>query len=486
MHSSLARRLALAAVIVMSVSTARAGGFDQVDVDGDGQLFVDLAVMPSYLVRRDLNGVLVPGGVRLSTWANFASRRYGPGAFRLVVSSRHELDTAATSNEVDAFRPYLVPSQASLLAAYLEGEAFAGLQLRLGRQFHADPADFLAFDGGKLGWRPHGSSFGAELYGGVRPSVAIPTGQSSSALYELDGVQAQGGTQPVAGAVLRWSGDWRTRGEAALGFRWSWRTPGLELLSQYAVPDGYSTTAQELSASAGRDFGPVHFSGNAGYEVVLQTLMRARLGADIALDKLGLPAALSRRLAGDVLTLEYRRHRPTFALDSIFNFFSLNPYDEYAGALSMTVGERSRVDFRAFERRFSAETSDRTGGLLAGSPGREGARGGRLFGTTSFRRVQADLAAQLQTGFGGHRHLLDGGVRSPVGTWGELYGRASWASFDDVLRPGRSGRSLGFVAGGTYRLPRGASLSLLVEETLNDFTSRVPRLFAVADFSRWL
>ncbi|MFM2152216.1 MAG: hypothetical protein RL199_651, partial [Pseudomonadota bacterium] len=230
--------------VLASVSVARAGAFDRVDVDGDGQVLVDLAVTPSYLMRRDLNGVLVPGGVRLSTWANVASRAYGAGAFRLVVSTRYDFDSAVTKQETAAFRPHLVQSQASLLSAYLEGEALPGLQLRLGRQFHADPADYLAFDGGKFLVRPRGSSFGAELYGGVRSSVAIPLGQTSSSLYELDGVPAQGGAQPVAGTVLRWSGDWRSRGEAAVGFRWSWRAPGLDLLSQYAVPDGYSTTAQ--------------------------------------------------------------------------------------------------------------------------------------------------------------------------------------------------------------------------------------------------
>lgn len=454
--------------------------------NGDERVLLDLAVMPSEFLRRDLNNVLIPGGFRLSTWANLSSRSFAGDRARIVTSFRFDLDTAATPSEVDAFKPYLSPTRYSLLAAYVEAEVVDGLTLRAGRQFHADAADYLAFDGGKVLWTAGRLPLRLELYGGVRTTFAITTGAVASSLYELDGGQAQSGAQPLFGTVVRYLGDWRHRTEASVGFRWSWRTPGDLLKTDPNLPDSFSTTAQELTASAGGDLGPVQLSGGLGYELVLGALMRARATASVGLGTLLGWAVDEKRLQGSTFSLEYRRYRPTFALDSIFNWFSLNPYDEYSALVSAWVGSKVRAEARWFERRFDSDTTDRGGNTLTVAPGTVGAHGARLGAFAGFGGLLVDALAQLQLGYGGTRVLVDGGGRMALGDAFELYGRASVSSFTADTQPTQAGTSVGVVGGLTWRLPQGASVSLIVEETINPFTTRVPRFFGVADLARWL
>lgn len=452
---------------------------------GTENVLADVAVMPSQFLRRDLNGVLLPGGFRLSTWANLSSRSFANGRVRIVTNFRFDLDTSATTAETNVFKPYLSPTRYSLLAAYVEADAAQGLLIRAGRQFHADAADYLAFDGGKVLWTLGSLPVRLELYGGVRTNTAIATGSAASSLYELDGVQSVSGAQPMAGTVLRYLGNWRYRSEASVGFRWSWRSMADDAAKDAALPTGLATTAQELMASAGGDLGPVHLSGGASYEVVLGTLMRARATATLSLGKL-LAAAPASVLAGTSVALEYRRYRPTFALDSIFNYFSLNPYDEYSALGSVQLGPRWRAEARWFERRFLANTETRDGVALVASPGSSGAHGARVGAFASFGELMVDAAGQLQLGLGGTRALIDGGARLPLAEHFELYARASVAYFAGDLRATSSGGSLGLVGGATWYLPQGASVSLLVEETVNPLTHPAPRVFAVADLARWL
>jgi hypothetical protein len=458
---------------------------------GSERVFVDLAVMPQAALRRDFAGNLIPGGFRLGTWANLSSRSFAKDRVRIVTSFRFDLDTAATPAEVNAFRPFLSPTRYALLAAYVEADLMSGLQLRAGRQFHADAADYLAFDGAKLLWRFGRLPLRLELYGGTRSTWGITTGAVASSLYELDGVAETSGVQPMAGTVLRYTGGLLPRSEASIGFRWSWRAPDSDRALDPTLPDALFMNAQELVASAGTDVGPVHLSGALGYEVVLGTVMRARASASIGLDKLLGWAVDPATLEGSTLSLEYRRYRPTFALDSIFNYFSLNPFDEYSAVAGLWVGPRARAELRWFERRFSAETADAAGMGYTASPGNQGARGVRLSGFAAFGVVRADAIAQAQFGYGGRRIVLDGGARLPVREVFEIYARANVTSFADDLRPSQAGTNLGIVAGGTWHLPRGASVSLIVEEAVllgsaKSGMTAVPRLFGVADLAMWL
>ena len=458
---------------------------------GNERVFVDLAVMPQAAMRRDFAGNLIPGGFRLGTWANLASRSFAKDRVRIVTSFRFDLDTAATTAEVNAFKPFLSPTRYSLLAAYVEADLMTGLQLRAGRQFHADAADYLAFDGAKFLWNVGNLPLRLELYGGTRSTWGITTGTVASSLYELDGVAETSGVQPLAGTVLRYTGGLLPRSEASIGFRWSWRAPDSDRALDPSLPDTLFTNAQELMASAGSDVGPVHLSGALGYEVVLGTVMRARASASVDLDKLLGWAIDPAKLEGSTLSLEYRRYRPTFALDSIFNYFSLNPFDEYSAVAGVWMGPMARAELRWFERRFSAETADAAGTTYAQSPGNQGSHGVRLSGYAGYGALRTDATVQAQFGYGGRRIVVDGGARMPLRERFELYARANVTSFADDLRASQAGTNLGLVAGGTWHLPHGASVSLLVEEavvlgTAKSGLTAVPRLFGVADLARWL
>ncbi len=454
-------------------------------------VLLDLAVVPTELVRYDVAGQQLPGAFLLGTWANLASRSMVGGNVRMVASFRFDLDTAVTQKEQNAFNPYLQPTNYSLFAAYVEASLPAGFELRVGRQFHADVADYLAFDGGNLDWSIPKTPFSVELYGGLRSAFAIATGQLGSSLYQLDGVQQETSAQPVAGAVLRWrSGSSGAlaiavphRAEAEVGFRWSWRTDAQ--LVDPTLPSWPETTAQELIASAGGDLGPVHLFGAGAYELVLQTIMNAQATASIGLDRLFGWISKSA-FAGDTLSLGYQRYRPVFALDSIFNYFSINPYDEYAATLGVWAFGRLRLDLRGFTRWYTSATTDRTGNVLSFAPGPQSANGGRLSSVFAHGPWQLDAFCDGETGAIGTRLVVDGGTRVRLGDAFELFARVSGARFDIAQTPTQTGTSFGFAVGGTWHLPANANLSLIVQETLNPFTPSTPSVFAVADLARWL
>jgi hypothetical protein len=459
---------------------------------GDEKVLVDLAVIPSQYYRRDLNGVLLPGGFRLGTWANLASRSFAGGKARLVTSFRFDYDSSATANERAAF-PTLTQTSSALLAAYLELDVSPRAMLRAGRQFHADAADYLAFDGVKL-LLTLPLALRLEVYGGTRTSTVITQGQVSSSLYELDGVATEQGVQPLVGAVVRYAGDLLHRREASLGFRQSWRTPGDDRLVDPLLPDSLTTTAQELVASAGTDAGPLHLSGALGYELLLARVMRARLTAALSLPAVFGATAL---LAGSTLAVEYRRHRPTFALDSIFNYFALNPYDEGSVALGGFAGARGRFDLRVYARRFLADTEDRNGNPVTVAPDATYAKGGRATVVHQLGPVLVDGVVSNQWGYGGQRLLVDAGARRAFLEAFEVYGRLSFSSYAIQDKPNSNARSYGAVLGATYYLPVGASVSAIVEEIANPGSvspnavngqggERVQRFMAIADLARWL
>ncbi len=447
----------------------------------DGNVLVDLAVVPTEMVRYDVNGQELPGAFLLGTWANLATRSFSDSRVRMVSSFRFDLDTAVTAKEQAAFQPYLQPTSYSLFSAYLEAELPHGVQMRLGRQFHADAADYLAFDGANIDWDIPATPLTLELYGGVRTTFAIATGQLASSLYQLDGVQQESSDQPLVGTVLRWKGSLVHRAQASLGFRWSGRTPG-----DPTLPDQINTTAEELVASAGGDLGPVHLWGAAAYEVVLEALMQAQAAATVDLASLFGHWVPEKLLAGDTVSLQYRRYRPVFALDSIFNYFSIYPYDEYALALDGWAFGGLRLDLRGFSRWFFSDTTDRGGNPLTIAPGPESANGGQLSGVWSSGPLLVDAVGELETGALGTRFLLDGGVRRSLGEAFELFGRLSLSRFALAQQPTQEGMSYGAAAGATWHLPAHANVSLVLQETVNPFATAVPSLFAVADLARWL
>lgn len=449
---------------------------DALSFEGDESVLVNLSTMPSTYYRLDALGQAVPG-IRLAQWANLATRSYGDGRLRLGASFRFDLDTGATDAEVKAF-PLLAPRRYALLSAWLEYDVTRSVSVRAGRQYTADVADFLAFDGARIAVALPGS-LRLEMYGGVRSSLGITQGAVSSSLFELDGVASVEGAQPLAGVTLRWS-NWTKRREASVGFRQSWRTSTGDRLLDAALPAGPYTTAQELVANGAGEVGPVHVAAGLGYEVVLARLMRARAAVSLPVDRYArLPGFESL-----VATVEWNRWQPTFALDSIWNYFSAYGYDE-ASLVAAAARPELRIEARLFGRLFRSQTENNGLPILV-SPGLQPATGGRVGvvqGTGAFLK---DLWLQWQTGFGGQRVIADGGVQRALIEGVSAHLRLSTAWWAQDLDPLQTGLSLGIVGGLSWTVPQGATVSVLLEETVNSFASPIPRVFAVVDLARWL
>lgn len=444
---------------------------------GDEVLLLDLSTMPSTYYRLDALGQAVPG-IRLAQWANLSTRAFGDGALRLQANFRFDLDTGVTPARA-ADVPMLEPTRFALLSAWLDALLTRSIGVRVGRQFKADTADYLAFDGARfsfnLPW-----PLRLEVYGGVRASLGITRGAWASSLYELDGVASVEGVQPLAGVVLRSTGGFLTRREWSVGFRQSWRTAGDDRALDAALPAGPYTTAQEVMAAAARDVGPFHLSAGLAWELVLAQLMRAHASASVDVsDHFDVPWVESL-----VTGLEYNRWQPTFALDSIWNYFGANAYDEL-GLTAVGRRQRWRVEGRLFGRLFRAPTHEGPLPLLS-SPGWQGAVGGRVGVVHGQVAAVRDVFLQWHEGFGGRRLVLDGGWWQPVSDAFTGHFRVSFTHWRPDLRPEEGGVSFGLVGGLSWRHASGVLVSLLVEETVNRIASPVPRVYAVLDFARWL
>lgn len=483
--ASLRRRLIarFGTVLALAVSLATAPALGQARLpgglfeSGDEVVLLDLATMPSTYYRLDALGNAVPG-IRLAQWANVSTRAFGDGQVRLQANFRFDLDTGVTPAEAAAV-PMLEPTRFSLLSAWLDARVTDAISLRLGRQFKADTADYLAFDGVKIAvdlpWPMR-----LEVYGGVRASLGITQGAWASSLYELDGVASVDGTQPLAGVVLRSTGGFLTRREWSVGFRQTWRTSGDDRVLDAALPGGPYTTAQELMASAGRDVGPFHLSAGFAWELLLAQLMRAHASASVDVgDQLDVPL-----LDSLVTGLEYNRWQPTFALDSIWNYFGANAYDEL-GLTAVGRVNQLRVEGRVFGRLFRAQTHEGVLPLLS-SPGWQSAVGGRVGVVLGQVTAVRDVFFQWHEGFGGRRLVLDGGWWQPLSDAFTGHLRVSFTHWRPDLRTTEDGSSFGLVGGLSWRHPSGVLVSVLLEETVNRFASPVPRVFAVLDFARWL
>lgn len=482
--AALLRWLACVAV-ACAASTARAqsalpaGIFENgaLSPSGDELVLLDLAAMPSTYYRLDARGQPVPG-IRLAQWANVSTRAFGDGDLRLHANFRFDLDTGVTPAEQAAF-PLLQPTRFALLSAWLDANVTESISLRAGRQYKADTADFLAFDGVKLAFDLP-VPVRLDVYGGLRSSLGITQGAYASSLYELDGVAQVEGLQPIAGVVVRSTGGWLSRRTWAVGFRQSWRTSDEDRELDPALPSGLYTTAQEVMASGGRDFGPVHLSAGFAWEVVLARLMRAHAAAAVTVsDHMEVPLVDSL-----VTALEFNRWQPTFALDSIWNYFGANAYDELGVTAAARTGDY-RFEGRVFGRLLRAATHEGVLPLLQ-SPGWQHATGGRVGVVHHRARALRDLFFQWHEGFGGRRLILDGGWWQPLTEHLTGHLRVSFTHWTPDLRPVETGVSFGLVGGLSLTLPAGALLSVVVEETVNRFASPVPRVFAVLDFARWL
>jgi hypothetical protein len=462
--------------------------------NGSENLLLDVAVMPQTYYRRDALGSPV-AGVRMAAWVNLASRSLADGKLRIVTSFRYDLDSGGARRV--SGDPLYTPATPSIMTTYVEYDATSDLKLRAGRQFYTDLADYLAFDGARVMWKLP-IPLQIDVYGGVRSAIAVTEGAVSSSLYELDGVPQTDvrGPQPLVGAALRWVGNMKAREEASVGFRQSWSIVTSDELKALGVPGSLTsstqTTAQELVASAARDFDVIYVAGGLAYEVALDRLERGRLSLVFPFSRF-VPVPFMEKNRRLDISADYQRYQPTFSLDSIWNFFTSYAFDEFGLGAAFHAGMLS-LQLKAFERIYYSEIYDRTNKVISYSPGRQYAAGGRVTGSATISSADLlDGGVAYQNGFGGGDLFIDAGLRHRFDFPLEAYGRLSLSNWDQKVISVNAGTSFSIVAGATYHFPYGASASLILEEAIAGvasgttlYTSPVPRVFAVVDFARWL
>jgi len=411
----------------------------------------------------------------------------GFGAYDLLSDGEHQLsistlmrfdaDFGLADDEVDpqnnARRAHL-----TIQHALFEGkDLFGMLDFKLGRQLHADPLDFLMFDGLSIAlsspWH-----IGVEVMIGLESQSArdpdIPLTLSN---LELDGVRFVEGTHEttnlarvVFGAALVTKGLNDTR--ARLSYR--------RIASGFASDAPMGKVNQEKVGIAlyQRLFDILHLNGALSYDLYTLQPDAIRAGFRVqALDSLGFEA-------------EYVRLVPVFDADSIFNVFQAYPLNDINGRVRWHASRTSWGYLGGMVRLFGNETLSTLEapsvsanedelvlayGVMAGYHHAFGADG-RIHGDVSF-----------EEGYGGTRWLLDLG-----GRWAllpgrvELDGRLTGVLFADELQENLEALSLGYQLGGRYLFKRSAALQVLVEHNMNRLHKHQVRVFVLADINLWL
>lgn len=361
--------------------------------------------------------------------------------------------------------PEIENNQLHLMVGALEGRNLLGgwLDFTVGRQYDAELMDFFAYDGIRvrinLPWLPlHAEShFGVQLARAREFTVAV---------FETDGTSA--GTADEA---------WSPTFGIALGLE------GLAGVDARVAYRGTASRAPAEPGEAGRD-GPSVWGldqellfASAGYQVpVVRT--RALVGVRYNL----LLAALDDLHASLVqpfgsahrVHLDYLRSQPHFDGDSIFNIFSIEPFDEWSAGYSWRVLRPLTVEGRIGWRRLWADPDEV-------DPGRDAVSAS----LGAHWRERGEVAGGLELFYlGGAGGTILGG--DLVGSWRmvrwlSLEGRLSLVNVDDPRHTAGDVLTFGAQAGAGVRFLDRVRLHLLLENNVSRLYDSALRLLAVLD-----
>ena len=395
---------------------------------------------------------------------------------------RYDADYGSVSGETSSgspsrFVPGFDQGPVDLMYGYIEGRRFAHgwLDFKLGRQYVTDALGWWSFDGGEIKVVTP-AYFSVELYGGLEQRGGFPL---STGRYESDGAWrgdrtgydtalypsfAAANVAPAFGVALESAGLSWVHGR--LTYRRVYNT-GSSLTSDFANPlvtpvsyDGTRISSEKIGYSVDGTIGK--FAGvKGGFAYDLYNVKMSNMYASV-------DAFATQKLT---VSLDYDYYSPTFDADSIFNFFNLEPMNDFGvradyrvtDKLSLAAGGHARL-FRTDDSPINGTTSPNVtvnGASLDYFPG---------------SAVQLDgggnLAARYKWGEGvvglrGNGSFGSDGDRVGADIYGErtletrflLEGRASVWQWDDKLRPDQDATSVGYVAGLGYRfLPRNKAL----------------------------
>jgi len=398
-------------------------------------------------------------------------RHRDDGQLRIVTSMRVRHDFGNYASAADSRSARLVNQidgrQIDVMFAYLEADNLRGmLDVRAGRQFEMSGLDWYAFDGAWLRLRTP-MHLGIEAFGGFQVDGTALFGFPTFELDGTAGTPADRKHSPMVGAAL-----------SAVGLRW--------LDARLAYRRTFSPLG--VNRDLVNDDGSVGLPSAVDQEIVsLSTMVNGaegRLNPYVALrynlgtgrlddTSAGLQLAFTPK---HLLRFMYLRTRPYFDLDSIFNVFNLQAFEDARVVYQVSLGDRwtlaARGQFRFFR--------DATTAHLGTAPDRK-VRVGAGGGATAGFRIRRFSARLDGYGLGGEGGLRLGGnldTRTMV-AWDRVAidGRIYAIRYRDEVTAARQGYSVALQAGVNVQLWRGIHLAVLGEEMFTSFHTQAFRVF---------
>jgi hypothetical protein len=402
-----------------------------------------------------------------------ARRDPDDGQLRVVSSLRlrHDFGTYQTRATADA-RTLLESvdgRQIDLLFGYLEGDNLGGhVDLRLGRQLEMSGLDFYAFDGGWVRVRTP-AHLAVETFGGLQVDGSAVFGFPA---FELDGTAGTGAdaiSSPMVGAAV--SMDDVEFMDARIAYRRTW-TPAsfgedqVDSDGTLGLRPGVDQEIWSGTLALRLAHGKLSPFGSARYN--LGTSRLDDLGA-------GLHWTLTELHA---VRAQYLRTIPAFDLDSIFNVFSVTPFEDVRVVYEVRPGPRWRLDAR-FQGRFFRDEVTAALGTEPQRALRVGAGGGA---GAAYRHRRVGVRADA-FGLGGEGGLRAGGsvdARTHV-----LYDRLGLDArsyvlyYRDEADAARTGYSVAVQGGANLRLAHGVYLNAVAEELFTPYYRGAFRAFGI-------
>lgn len=391
-----------------------------------------------------------------------------------VVSSlrlRHDFGTFTRRAQGDAERllEALDGRQIDLLYGYLEGQRLGGwIDFRLGRQFDMSGLDFYAFDGGwvRAATPAH---IAVEAFGGLSVDGSAVFGFPT---FELDGTQGtprDDARSMTVGAAFALH-DVKFM-DARFAYRRVWTPAGIN--EDIVAADG----TEGLATAVDQEF----VSGSVALRLLDGRVApfgagRYNIGTNRFDD---LTAGVHWKIT-DIHSVRalYLRTIPTFDLDSIFNVFAIEPFEDLRLIYQVRPSEHWTLEGR-FQGRFFRATDTLT---LRDAPDEPVAFGGGGGAAAAYRRRRFAMRIDGY-GLSGHGGLRVGGsVDTRTHVWYDrvaIDGRAFFVYYDDELYEDRQGYSLAIQAGTNVRLAHGVYLNVIAEEVFTPFLDHSLRVLGV-------
>ncbi len=412
------------------------GGVDAAEVD------LDLTVVGQGYQTRTAAGDLLDRR-RVTQWVDLrAGRLLDLEDLSLQVSFRFDAELGLGNLFDDS------SSRADLMLAQMRWRRVARpIDLVLGRQLVLDELDFLIFDGLTAEVRLPARLF-VRLLGGFAVRDRSFLGGEE---LELDGVEAGAVPAPLVGVNL--------------GFRHELVWVGLDYRRVVLWADDWPADDERIGASLSvRLFGRrLGLDAGAAFNLLLDQWDRTRA------DGLWrLPGALRQFR----LEAGYLQSRPHFSLDSIFNFFSPAPFDEFHGGVRWDYSRVLSMRLAYTHRRYRGGAGWKVNGVDLDS---------RWF---LGRGRWVLLTAGFEDGAVGRRWIT-----APRVVWefcqGTLLaeGRGVVSSFEDPLQENQRALTVGGSGSLTWRFADEHALVAVAEVNGNRISPFQLRLFAVLDLS---